>query len=63
MVEPHKHCPVCGKPIPLDKRTCSPECERILIENHERIKKTRMVMYLALLAFIAVWIYMMLSKH
>ena len=28
MVEPHRHCLVCGKAIPADKNFCSEKCER-----------------------------------
>ena len=28
-VEPHKHCPICGTPIPLNELVCSPDCQKV----------------------------------
>lgn len=39
----HKHCPVCGKAMSVDKKACSPECEA----SHEAIiREKKRTMYL-----------------
>ena len=56
MVDQHKHCPMCGKPIPLDERFCSPNCERILTERQRKITKTKRIMYIAFAALIIIYL-------
>lgn len=29
MIDPHKHCPICGTPIPLNELVCSPDCQKV----------------------------------
>ncbi|MEA1993164.1 MAG: DUF2116 family Zn-ribbon domain-containing protein [Euryarchaeota archaeon] len=43
MIEPHKHCMVCGKAIPTDKSFCSEKCEE---HYRKRVKKQKMYSYL-----------------
>lgn len=47
MVEPHKHCLVCGKAIPMDKNFCSEKCERYY---EQKVKKQKRYFYV-LMAF------------
>jgi len=56
MVEPHKHCPVCSTPIPMDEITCSERCQEILSKNQQRVRRTRMIFYLVFALFIVVWV-------
>ncbi|KAF5088936.1 DUF2116 family Zn-ribbon domain-containing protein [Methanobacterium aggregans] len=56
MVEQHKHCPVCGKPVPLSERYCSQDCEQIAAENQKKVAKTRKILYGLFIVFILVWI-------
>jgi predicted nucleic acid-binding Zn ribbon protein len=49
MIEQHKHCPVCGTPIPMNEKFCSPKCEQIAITNQQKIKKSRRMLYILLL--------------
>jgi len=56
-VPKHHHCPVCGKPISLDKEVCSKECEA-------RFKKVRwgrvmpfIIIFVAIIYMIIRWIY------
>ena len=39
-VEPHKHCPICGTPIPLNELVCSPDCQKVwdqrLVDSKEK---------------------------
>lgn len=62
MVEPHKHCPVCGNPIPLDERTCSKKCAEVLLKNQQRVMRTRLIFYIVLVIFIVVWLFVVLRK-
>lgn len=49
----HKHCPVCGRAMPVDAQFCSKECR----ENHEsRVKRSnrmRIIFYLLYIALLA----------
>lgn len=42
----HKHCPICGKAMSADRKTCSDECE-VRHEAVMREKKRTMYMYYA----------------
>ncbi len=56
MVDQHKHCPMCGTPIPMDERFCSPRCEQIMAEIKRKVAKTRKIFYLAFAALIIIYI-------
>jgi len=60
MIEPHKHCPACGNPIPMSERYCSPRCEQVATENQRKVKKTRNILYILFAVFILVWLFFML---
>jgi predicted nucleic acid-binding Zn ribbon protein len=57
MVDVHKHCPVCGMPIPLNETTCSDKCQEVLINRSNKVKKTRLILYWVIILFIIVWIF------
>ena len=38
-VEPHKHCPICGTPIPLNELVCSPDCQTVWDQRINQQKK------------------------
>lgn len=59
-VEPHKHCPGCGAPMPMSERYCSPRCQQIIAENQKKVKRTRNIIYIIFAIFIIVWLYFML---
>ena len=40
MIEPHKHCPACGTPMPMSEKYCSPRCQQIIAENQRKVKRT-----------------------
>jgi predicted nucleic acid-binding Zn ribbon protein len=52
MVDIHKHCPICGTPIPLKETVCSDKCRQVLIERQKKIRKTRIIYYGVLIVFI-----------
>lgn len=56
MTEPHKHCPTCGTPIPMDERFCSPKCEQIIAENQKKVMRTRKILYVAFAVLIIVYL-------
>lgn len=56
MVDQHKHCPMCGTPIPMNERFCSPRCEQILAERQRKVAKTRKIIYLAFAALLIIYI-------
>jgi predicted nucleic acid-binding Zn ribbon protein len=62
MVDVHKHCPVCGKPIPLNEATCSDKCQTILINQANKVKKTRLMLYGVFVIFILVWLFLTFFK-
>ena len=62
MVEPHKHCPVCGSPIPMKERVCSADCQKVLEQQQKNIKKSRLMLFGVIVVFILVWAYFMFFK-
>lgn len=56
MTEPHKHCPVCGKPVPMSETVCSAQCQQVIAENQRKVRKTRMILYGAFAVFILIWL-------
>ncbi|KZX15014.1 hypothetical protein MBCUT_18160 [Methanobrevibacter cuticularis] len=59
MVDIHKHCPVCGTPIPLDEITCSNKCQNVLMENQAKMKRSRILLFIVMIIFIIVFVFMM----
>jgi predicted nucleic acid-binding Zn ribbon protein len=60
MIEPHKHCPACGTPMPMTERYCSPKCQQTIEENRKKVKRTKNFLYILFAVFILVWLYFML---
>jgi len=44
VVEDHKHCVVCGKPVELDKFFCSPACEEMFKRSQKQAARARFLM-------------------
>lgn len=61
-VEPHKHCPVCGTPIPLNELVCSPDCQKVWDNRIKQTKRSRLILFIVIIIFIAVWAGMTLLK-
>jgi len=57
MVEDHRHCVVCGRPIPPDRYVCSPSCEEIL---RRRQKGYRRMQLYTIITFTALFILVLL---
>jgi predicted nucleic acid-binding Zn ribbon protein len=47
---------MCGTPIPMDERFCSPKCEQILAERQRKVAKTRKIIYIAFAALIIIYL-------
>ncbi|MDR0912436.1 MAG: DUF2116 family Zn-ribbon domain-containing protein [Methanobrevibacter sp.] len=63
MVDVHKHCPMCGTPIPLDEITCSNKCQ---VEYNNRVAKAKrsQLISLGIMVFvILIIVIMILSKN
>ena len=42
-VEPHKHCPICGTPIPLNELVCSPDCQKVWDARLNQRKRSQII--------------------
>ena len=62
MVEPHKHCPICGTPIPLNELVCSQECQTVWNQKISQHKKSRIALFAIIILFIIVWFVFMVMK-
>ena len=51
---PHKHCPVCGTPMPPEKAVCSAECEQLYDAIKSKQKRRNQMYYIILLPAIVV---------
>jgi predicted nucleic acid-binding Zn ribbon protein len=60
MTDQHKHCPMCGTPMPMSEKFCSPKCEQIYSENQNKVNRTRKILYVAFAIFILIWLYFMI---
>lgn len=58
-VDPHKHCPICGTPIPLDELVCSQTCEKVWNQRLAQQKKSRYILLGILAVFIIIWVIVM----
>ena len=47
--QPHKHCPVCGNAMALDREFCSSTCEKLVVEYKEKQKAKNRRIYTFLL--------------
>ena len=61
-VEPHKHCPICGTPIPLDELVCSPDCQKVWDARLNQQQKSRLILYVLIVIFILVWAFITFFK-
>ena len=61
-VEPHKHCPICGTPIPLNELVCSPDCQKVWDNRINQTKRSRIILFVVIVIFIIVWAYMTLMR-
>lgn len=62
MIDPHKHCPICGTPIPLDELVCSEECQTVWNQRLAKTRKSRIILLILLVIFIVVWFFITFIK-
>lgn len=60
MTDIHKHCPVCNTTIPLDEITCSPKCQKALESKQAQVRRSRIILYVVMIAFVLIFAYMMI---
>ncbi|MFO7991189.1 MAG: DUF2116 family Zn-ribbon domain-containing protein [Thermoplasmata archaeon] len=58
-MEPHKHCQVCGKPIPLEETLCSEKCRQEYQELLNKRKKRVYLTYILLAIFLGLLFFQM----
>jgi predicted nucleic acid-binding Zn ribbon protein len=63
MTDIHKHCPICGTPIPLEERVCSQKCQDVLEEQQAKIKKSRRTLTILMIVFIVVFAFIMFFNN
>ena len=61
-VEPHKHCPICGTPIPLDELVCSPDCQKVWDARKRKKKRSRLILFVVIAIFLIIWAIMTFVK-
>jgi predicted nucleic acid-binding Zn ribbon protein len=44
-IQQHKHCLICEKAIPADKRFCSDRCEEIYEQRRKKARRTQWIFY------------------
>lgn len=57
-IQQHKHCPICEKAIPADRKFCSDRCESIYEEKRKKAKRTQLI-YFGIFAIIFGWFLIM----
>ena len=61
-VEPHKHCPICGTPIPLNELVCSADCQKVWDARLAQTRRTRIILYIIIAIFLIIWAIMTFMK-
>lgn len=62
-VEAHRHCAICGKPIPMDESFCSDKCEDQYREKQKAMMKQRRILLLVIAVFVIIWLVMTILKR
>ncbi|MCI5867478.1 MAG: DUF2116 family Zn-ribbon domain-containing protein [Methanosphaera sp.] len=61
-VEAHKHCAICGQPIPLSESFCSDKCEEQYRARQKQMAKQRKILYAVIAIFVVIYLVMMIGK-
>ena len=56
-IEPHKHCPICGTPIPLNELVCSPDCQKVWDARLNQQKRSRLILYVVIAIFLIILVF------
>ncbi len=58
-MEQHKHCQVCGKPVPVDEKFCSEKCREEYEDLVSKRKKRQYIMFGLLAVFLVLLFFML----
>ena len=62
-VEAHRHCAICGRPIPMDESFCSDKCQEQYQMKQKQVAKNRKILYGVVALFVIIWIVMIFFKR
>lgn len=54
-VEAHRHCAICGKPIPLSESFCSDQCQEAYQIKQKQVAKQRKILFALVAIFIIIY--------
>lgn len=60
-VENHRHCAICGKPIPISESFCSDNCQEQYQLKQQQVAKQRKILYGIVAIFIIVYVVMVIK--
>ena len=61
-VDPHKHCPICGTPIPLNELVCSQDCQKVWDAKIKQKRRSQIILYVVIAIFLIIWAIMIFTK-
>lgn len=61
-VEAHRHCAICGKPIPMSESFCSDQCQEAFQLKQQQIAKQRKILYALIAVFVIAWMAFMFLR-
>ncbi len=62
VVEAHRHCAICGKPIPMSESFCSDQCQEQFQLRQKQVGKQRKILYAVVAIFIILYLAFMFFK-
>ena len=62
MIDPHKHCPVCQTPIPLNETTCSDKCQNVLDSKKGQVNRGKMIVNVVMIIVLIIAILMVANN-
>jgi predicted nucleic acid-binding Zn ribbon protein len=62
VVEAHKHCAICGKPIPMSESFCSDQCQEAYQLRQKQVGKQRKMLYILVAIFVIIYLAFMFLK-
>ncbi len=62
-VEAHRHCAICGKPIPMDESFCSDQCQEAYQLKQKQVSKQRKMLLALAVIFILVYVFFVIKPH
>lgn len=62
VVEAHRHCAICGKPIPMSESFCSDQCQETFQLKQQQVAKQRKILYALIAVFVIAWMAFMFLR-